>query len=53
VKRSATSVAAFLCALGLVEAQDPQARLLAAANAAYRSLHAAEAVSLYREYLAH
>ncbi len=53
MKRSATSLAALLCALGLVAAQDPQARLLAAANAAYRSLHAAEAVSLYREYLAH
>jgi tetratricopeptide (TPR) repeat protein len=53
VKRFATSLAALLCALGLVTAQDPQARLLAAANAAYRSLHAAEAVSLYREYLAH
>ena len=32
-------------------AQDHRDRLLAEANAAYRSLHAAEAVSLFREYL--
>src|SRR5580765_5637911 len=31
---------------------DPKERLLAEANAAYRSLHAAEAVGLYRQYLA-
>jgi tetratricopeptide (TPR) repeat protein len=35
-----------------VTAQDTQDRLLAAANTAYRSLRAAEAVGLYRQYLA-
>jgi anaphase-promoting complex subunit 3 len=52
LKRSAATLATLLCASGLAAAQAPQARVLADANAAYRSLHAAEAVSLYREYLA-
>lgn len=37
---------------GTVSAQDSRERLLADANSAYRSLHAAEAVRLYRQYLA-
>ena len=37
---------------GLVAAQDPKERLLTEANSAYRSLHASEAVTLYRQYLA-
>jgi tetratricopeptide (TPR) repeat protein len=49
----AATLAALLCASALVAAQDSQERLLAEANAAYRSLRAAEAVRLYREYLAH
>lgn len=43
-------VAALLCAPAL--AQNSQERLLSEANAAYRSLHATEAVTLYRDYLA-
>jgi tetratricopeptide (TPR) repeat protein len=42
----------LVCLSGLVAAQDPRERLLAEANAAYRSLRAGEAVSLYRQYLA-
>ena len=42
---------AALCGASL-PAQDLRERLLADANAAYRSLRAAEAVRLYREYLA-
>jgi|GEM_PF-496834 len=46
------ALAALCCATGLLlSAQNPQDRLLAEANAAYRSLHAAEAVGLYRQYL--
>ena len=41
----------LFCSLAVGFAQSPQDRLLAEANAAYRSLHAAEAVRLYREYL--
>jgi tetratricopeptide (TPR) repeat protein len=37
---------------GLSAAQDSSERLLAEANSAYRSLHASEAVGLYRRYLA-
>jgi tetratricopeptide (TPR) repeat protein len=37
---------------GLLAAQDSKERLLADAASAYRSLHAAEAVTLYRQYLA-
>jgi tetratricopeptide (TPR) repeat protein len=54
VKRaSGAALALACCAPVLLVAQSPQERLLAEANAAYRSLHAAEAVNLYREYLAH
>jgi len=38
--------------VSLVIAQDARERLLAEANSAYRSLHASEAVGLYRRYLA-
>jgi superkiller protein 3 len=41
-----------LCMPAISSAQDPKERLLADANAAYRSLHASEAVELYRRYLA-
>src|SRR5690348_11415276 len=40
------------CMTALSPAQDSRQRLLEEANAAYRSLHAAEAVKLYRQYLA-
>lgn len=40
------------CMPGTVAAQNSRDRLLADANAAYRSLHATEAVRLYRQYLA-
>lgn len=50
-KWSAVSTFAVLCCT-LLPAQDPREQLLTAANAAYRSLRAAEAVSLYRDYLA-
>jgi tetratricopeptide (TPR) repeat protein len=44
---------AMLCCLPSIAAvEDPRERLLAEANSAYRSLHAAEAASLYRQYLA-
>lgn len=42
----------LMCRTSVVQAQDAKERLLADANAAYRSLNAAEAVRLYREYLA-
>ena len=42
----------LVCLSGLLVAQDSKDRLLAEANAAYRSLRAADAVSLYRQYLA-
>jgi tetratricopeptide (TPR) repeat protein len=42
----------LVCLSGLVTAQDSRERLLAEANSAYRSLHASEAVDLYRRYLA-
>ena len=45
-------LAALSCGLLPVMAQDHRDRLLAEANSAYRSLRAAEAVSLFREYLA-
>jgi tetratricopeptide (TPR) repeat protein len=53
VKReSGAALAVLLCASGLTAAQNPEERLLVEANGAYRSLRAAEAVSLYRQYLA-
>ena len=48
---AAFSLAALLCA-PVVLAQEAPERLLAEANTAYRSLRPAEAVKLYREYLA-
>jgi tetratricopeptide (TPR) repeat protein len=42
----------MLCVPAALPAQDARERLLAEANSAYRSLHASEAVSLYRQYLA-
>ena len=51
VKWAAVSTFALLCCTPL-HAQDQPERLLAAANTAYRSLRAAEAVNLYRDYLA-
>jgi tetratricopeptide (TPR) repeat protein len=53
VKRACRAALAALLSAPALAAQGPQERLLAEANAAYRSLHAAEAVSLYRQYLAH
>jgi tetratricopeptide (TPR) repeat protein len=44
-------LAALCCGLLPLMAQDQRDRLLAEANNAYRSLHAAEAVKLFREYL--
>ena len=41
----------LVCLAGLLAAQDSGERLLAEANAAYRSLNASQAVSLYRQYL--
>ena len=52
IRASGAGLAALLLATRLVTAQDTQDRLLAAANTAYRSLRAAEAVGLYRQYLA-
>jgi tetratricopeptide (TPR) repeat protein len=49
---SGAVVAYLICAAALAPAQDIPDRLLAAANAAYRSLRAADAVDLYRQYLA-
>ena len=43
---------AGLAILSCLTAQDGKERLLAEANAAYSSLRTAEAVSLYRRYLA-
>ena len=45
-------LAALCCGLLPVMAQDHRDRLLSEANAAYRSLRAADAVRLFREYLA-
>ncbi len=50
-KWAAASTFAVLCCAPLA-AQDQREQLLAAANAAYRSLRSAEAVNLYRDYLA-
>jgi tetratricopeptide (TPR) repeat protein len=49
---SGALVAYLMCAAALALAQDTPDRLLAAANAAYRSFRAAEAADLYRQYLA-
>jgi tetratricopeptide (TPR) repeat protein len=46
---AAIAVAVYAC---LLSAEDSGERLLAGANAAYRALRAADAVTLYREYLA-
>jgi len=46
------TLAVLWCAPGMATTQDPQERLLEQANAAYRSLRAADAASLYRQYLA-
>src|SRR5437660_1578767 len=42
----------IMCQASMAVAQDARERLLVEANAAYQSLHAADAVRLYREYLA-
>jgi tetratricopeptide (TPR) repeat protein len=42
----------LLCLPGSMAAQDAAERLLSEANSAYRTLHASEAVDLYRKYLA-
>lgn len=49
---SGAVIAHLICAAALAPPQDTPDRLLAAANAAYRSLRAAEAADLYRQYLA-
>ena len=46
------AAALLVCLSGLAAAQDSGERLLSEANAAYRSLDASRAVSLYRQYLA-
>jgi tetratricopeptide (TPR) repeat protein len=45
------AVSLLICLSGLAAGQDSGERLLEEANSAYRSLHAAEAVGLYRQYL--
>lgn len=52
IRAFGAAVGLLVCLAGLVAAQDSKERLLAEANAAYRSLHASEAVSLYSQYLA-
>ena len=52
IRACGAAVGLLVCFSGLLVAQDSKDRLLAEANAAYRSLRAAEAVSLYRQYLA-
>ncbi len=51
-RSSGAIVVSLLYVAALARAQDTPDRLLAAANAAYRSLRAAEAADLYRQYLA-
>ncbi|MEO8368600.1 MAG: tetratricopeptide repeat protein [Candidatus Solibacter sp.] len=50
--RALGAAIALLVCLSVVGAQDARERLLADANAAYRSLRASEAVGLYRQYVA-
>ena len=50
--RCIVAAALLVCLSGFAAAQDSRERLLAEAGSAYRSLRAAEAVSLYRRYLA-
>jgi tetratricopeptide (TPR) repeat protein len=52
IRTVGAAAALLVCLVGLLTAQDSGERLLAEANAAYRSLNAAQAVSLYRQYLA-
>jgi tetratricopeptide (TPR) repeat protein len=52
IRALGAAVGLLVCLSGLAAAQDSRERLLAGANSAYRSLHASEAVGLYREYLA-
>lgn len=52
IRAFGAAIGLLVCLSGLVAAQDSKERLLAEANSAYRSLHASEAVSLYRQYLA-
>jgi tetratricopeptide (TPR) repeat protein len=48
----AAAAGLLVCFAALLAAQDSKEQLLTQANSAYRSLHAAEAASLYRQYLA-
>jgi tetratricopeptide (TPR) repeat protein len=52
IRAFGAAVGLLVCLSGSIAAQDSKERLLTEANSAYRSLHAAEAVSLYRQYLA-
>jgi tetratricopeptide (TPR) repeat protein len=52
IRAFAAAALLLLCQSRAVVAQDAGERLLAEANSAYRSLHASEAVGLYRQYLA-
>ena len=51
-RSAGAALALMLCVPAAAPAQDARERLLAQADSAYRSLHASEAVSLYRQYLA-